>query len=255
MSDATAQFEQGAWYDGAFTSLVAEFWRAALPEAETQAECLYLEIMLRCPTNADSHFLDVMCGSARLARPLAEMGYRVTGLDLSPAMLADARRMPLPPTLSLVQGDIRDLDAQDRFDGAFCFGNSWGYLTHGDNLAFLHRLHSALKPDARFVIETGAVAESLLPDFRPDVRLTTGDFAFHARHRYDAAQSILYTDFHITRGQEQAHFQGRQTIYTLGELNRMMQTAGFSPIVFHEAPDFSPFKIGSDRLLAVYART
>ena len=243
------------WYDGAFSPLVAQFWRAAVPVEETNAEVLFLDTLIGPAGPPGSRkILDVMCGSARIARPLAELGYGVTGLDLSPAMLAEAMRDPLPPTLTLVQGDMCKLDQVNAYDGAYCFGNSLGYIAHDDTISFLDRLARALKPGARFVIETGGIAESVLPDFRADLRLNIAGFRFRATNRYDLTTGILHTDFRLTRGSEQVHFQGRQSIYTLGEFNRMMFKAGFVPVSFYAAPDFRPFKLGAERLMAVYER-
>jgi len=240
------------WYRTAFSSLVADFWRIAVPAAETQAEVLFLETMLGPPKGR--RLLDVMCGSARLARPLAVKGYRVTGLDVSQAMLDDAGREPLPPGLDLICRDMRELDDVGLYGGAYCFGNSFGYIAHEDTVDFLTRLHGALIQGARFVIETGAIAESLLCDFKPEIRMTAGDFRFRALNRYDLKTSVLHTEFRVTRGLQQERFTGSQVVYTTGELNRLMARAGFNLISLYGAPDFRPFRLGVERLMGVWER-
>ena len=57
---------------------------------------------------------------------------------------------------------MRDLPWRARFDGAFCLGNSFGYLDDEGNAAFLRAVAAALKPGARFVLETPMVLENLL---------------------------------------------------------------------------------------------
>lgn len=47
-------------------------------------------VQAKCPSPAD--ILDFGCGSGDIARHLAEHGYRLTGYDLSEAMIAEARR-------------------------------------------------------------------------------------------------------------------------------------------------------------------
>jgi len=153
------------WFDGVFSSLVAAFWRAAVPPAETQAESLFLETMLGQRSHPGVHILDVMCGSGRLALPMGRLGYRVTGIDLSQAMIDESLADPLPDNVSLICADMRSLTGESVFDGAYCFGNSWGYIDHRDLVEFLSRLYRCLRPGTRFVIETGAIAESLLPGF------------------------------------------------------------------------------------------
>ena len=58
---------------------------------------------------------------------------------------------------------MRDLPWPQRFDGVFCFGNSFAYLDDQGNADYLANVARALKPSGRFVLETGIVAESFLP--------------------------------------------------------------------------------------------
>ena len=58
---------------------------------------------------------------------------------------------------------MRDLPWPGQFDGAYSLGNSFGYLDDDGNAAFLKSVAAALKPGARFVLETGYVMETLLP--------------------------------------------------------------------------------------------
>jgi SAM-dependent methyltransferase len=51
-----------------------------------------LDLYLALAARADGPILELAVGSGRLAIPLAEAGYRVTGVDLDPAMLDRARR-------------------------------------------------------------------------------------------------------------------------------------------------------------------
>jgi len=69
---------------------------------------------------AGTRVLDVGCGVGRWSRMLAERGARVTGMDLSPTMIAEARRRADSAGLAdrcrfLVQ-DLAHLDAGDQFD-------------------------------------------------------------------------------------------------------------------------------------------
>lgn len=59
-----------------------------------------------------------------------------------------------------------DLRWTDEFDGGYCFGNSFGYLDHSGVRKFLAAVARALKPGARFVIDTGVAiaASNMQPD-------------------------------------------------------------------------------------------
>ncbi len=61
--------------------------------------------------------LDVACGTGNAAIPAAETGARVTGLDLTPAMLVQARERAAGLGIEWVEGDAEELPFSDeRFD-------------------------------------------------------------------------------------------------------------------------------------------
>lgn len=84
----------------------------------------------------DRSALDVGCGTGEHARHLASLGYRVVGVDRSPAMLEKAREKEDPPQLTFVEGDFVRLEdsLRDRFGGAVCLGNSLPHLETEEDL-------------------------------------------------------------------------------------------------------------------------
>lgn len=60
--------------------------------------------------------LELGVGTGRIAAPLAEAGAQVTGVDLSPGMLALARDRSGSADITFVEGDIREVRLDDRFD-------------------------------------------------------------------------------------------------------------------------------------------
>lgn len=72
------------------------------------------------------HVLELGAGTGRVSLPLAEMGLRVTGLDLAPNMLAqaEAKRGDLAPAvaarLRFVQGDMAALALPETYDTVIC---------------------------------------------------------------------------------------------------------------------------------------
>lgn len=69
-----------------------------------------LEFYARLAGDAGGPILELGCGTGRLTRPLAAIGYDVVGLDNDPEMLAwSAARV------ELVEADMRDFDLATRF--------------------------------------------------------------------------------------------------------------------------------------------
>ena len=94
------------------------------------------------------------------------------------------------------KGDMRALDLEPAaFDGAFCFGNSFGYLDHAGVAAFLSALAGALKPGAKLVIETGMCAESILPTLVQKRWHRLDDLLILSENRYDPWESRLNIDY------------------------------------------------------------
>jgi SAM-dependent methyltransferase len=85
------------------------FTSSAATAGDTQFYC-------DCARRFGADVLELGVGTARVAIALAEAGYNVTGLDLSPAMLerAGQKVAGLPPAvaerLAFVQGDMSDFD-------------------------------------------------------------------------------------------------------------------------------------------------
>ena len=109
---------------------------------------------------AGERILELACGTGIIAIDLARAGHYVTGLDISPKMLAVAREKigreerDVQPRIRLVQADMKDFQLDERFDAVFLTSNSFGYLTSlDDQRSCLEAIHEHLRPEGMLVIE------------------------------------------------------------------------------------------------------
>jgi SAM-dependent methyltransferase len=83
--------------------------------------------------------LDVACGGGLQSLALAELGYQVTAIDISPGMIAEAKRNGERRGVAVdwVVGDWHDLSHlfAEPFDAVVCWGNSLSHVADADDLA------------------------------------------------------------------------------------------------------------------------
>src|SRR5260370_35921975 len=173
---------QSNWQENFFRGVALDAWRRVTTPEMTRPEVDFLVRALN--VDAGALLLDVPCGNGRRTIELAGRGYKMTGLDLSEEFIAEARATT-PLDVRWMRGDMRSLPWVSEFNGAYCFGNSFGYLAWEEARQFLAAVARALKPGARFVMDTGMAAESILP-----ARVTTrwfrlGDILMLSENRYD----------------------------------------------------------------------
>jgi SAM-dependent methyltransferase len=108
-----------------------------------------------------SRILDVGCGTGRHSVEMARRGYKVTGLDFSSGMLAEARKAAQLAGVEVewIHSDVTQFVTTELFDGAICMLEAaFALLTPRQNavehdFAVLHNVNAALKVGARFILE------------------------------------------------------------------------------------------------------
>jgi len=100
--------------------------------------------------------LDVGTGTGRVLLSLAAEGYRVVGVDVSPAMLriAEAKLKASGLQAQFVRGDIRDLRLEERFHLAIVAADGLMHLsTLADQGQALQKLHDLLIPGGMLIVD------------------------------------------------------------------------------------------------------
>src|SRR5258708_7041574 len=149
------------WYQAFFSDLAMELWQNVLPQAYTDSELKF--ILEEANLTSNARILDVPCGTGRLSIPLAQKGFRVTGIDIAESSIRMLNELKGAHPVDAIRADILEYQINDTFDLAICMGNSFSYFHYATMVAFAKKIQDALKPGAKFIINTGAVAEGLLP--------------------------------------------------------------------------------------------
>jgi SAM-dependent methyltransferase len=217
---------QSNWWEGFFEGVVVDMWLRAVPPEHSEREADFLTRTLAVPSGA--RLLDVPCGGGRLSLALARRGYQLTGVDWSPEFLDHARTCDTAREVTWERRDMRDLPWRAQFDGAFCYGNSFGYLDDEGNAAFLRAVAAALKPGARFVLETPMVLENLLGHLQDRAWWNVGDLYLLVVNRYDQERERLDIEYTFASNGRFEVRSGSHRAYSYRELVDLIQTAGFT---------------------------
>jgi SAM-dependent methyltransferase len=198
-----------------FRKAYAERYDLFYAEKDYEAECDMLE-------NAFHQYgkgkirtvLDLGCGTGNHAFPLAKRGYKVTGVDRSPNMLAEAlskvARFKSQTQLSpeFLQGELRSLNLGRRFDAVLMMFAVLGYqVSNEDVLAALTTVRRHLKPHGLFVCDVwyGPAVLAIRPsdkikiipvDNGKVIRLASGDLDIH--------HHLATVEYHILHLQDKA---------------------------------------------------
>jgi len=102
--------------------------------------------------------LDLACGTGIPTLMLARRGYRMTGVDRSPEMLAvlEAKRGNLP--VVTIRADIREFSVPEPLEAAICLYDSMNYLlTEDDLIRCFRRVRAAVMDSGLFAFDMNTV--------------------------------------------------------------------------------------------------
>ena len=123
----------------------------------TTEECDFLDACFDRYAGAPvASILDVWCGTGRHLRELSRRGYRMTGCDPQPEMVAFAREQARRESLEMeiVDGSLTSLGDIGRADAAICLMDTFRFLlTHEAIIAHLRAVAALLPVGGLYVLD------------------------------------------------------------------------------------------------------
>jgi ubiquinone/menaquinone biosynthesis C-methylase UbiE len=179
--------------------------------------------------------LDLACGEGTFAVAMANMGLRVTGVDLSPDMLEIARQRAATEGVRVrfLHQDMRFLRLRGRFDLVTCWFDSLNYLLEIDDLSRAFAgVSRVLDDNGVFVFDVNTIRGLAVEWVREPsyVHMNSGDSFLVSVPQYDAAVKIA--SLHIIGFAredkrwvriDEVH---RERGYTLKEIRQCLKRAG-----------------------------
>jgi SAM-dependent methyltransferase len=208
--------------------------------------------------------LELACGTGRITIPIAEEGFRVTGLDVSEPMLSHAKRKAIEKGLDIewVKADCRNFKLNKKFSLIFFPFNS---IAHLHDLASLEACLSCVKEhltsQGRFIIDIFnpsldilvrdptrryPVAEYPDPDGRGTVVITGNNV-------YDTASQVnrIKWYYNIGDGSKEFVVENNMRILYPQELDALLHYNGFTIEAKFGSYDEMPFESTLPRQLVI----
>ncbi len=214
---------QQAWYQNWFNS---PYYHKLYFERDVQeAEEFIKRLIKKLQPSPGSRMLDVGCGKGRHSISLSEMGYAVTGIDISEDSIKHARQFE-NESLEFYQHDMRLPFRINYYDYLLNFFTSFGYFnTRREHDDTMRTFAGSLRKDGILVIDYLNVhyaEESIIHHEEKKV----GDTTFTLRRWHDDDhfyKKIIIEDSLLT---DQLVFTEKVAKFTIGDFTEMLSFQG-----------------------------
>lgn len=197
----------------------------------------------------DAKILDLACGKGRHSVYLNQLGFEVTGADLSENSIAAASEFT-NEKLHFKVHDMRE-PFEEKFDAVFNLFTSFGYFeSDDDNLTTLKAIKDSLTEYGFAVIDFMNV-NYIINNLVPEEVKTVESIDFHIK-RY-VKDNHIFKEIDFEDNGQKFHFTEKVKALTLGDFEQMMEEAGiFLLDVFGDYKLRKFFKNDSERLIMIF---
>ncbi len=195
------------------------------------------------------YILDIACGKGRHSRYLAEKGFEVIGLDLSPKSIAYARKFE-HDHLHFYQHDMRRLFRTNYFDAVMNMFTSFGYFASDlEHLRSIQNMAKALKPGGVLLIDFFNaiwVRQHLVAE---EVK-TIDQVEFHLQKHLD--DKYVYKSVEFEADGVAHQFREQVRLFELADFERLFEQSGLRLLNTYGGYDLGAFDpVRSQRLILV----
>jgi SAM-dependent methyltransferase len=234
------------WFNSPYYSLLYQ------NRDHTEARQLVSSLVHYFKLPLNSSVLDLACGKGRHSIELHSEGMVVTGLDLSSASIAEAKKFE-SPGLHFVEQDMRRIELSEKFDLVLNLFTSFGYFEKtSDNLLVLSGSHGVLREGGHLVIDylnCQKALESTLGDYQLEVNSCS--FLI----KKEKSGQFIRKSIEVHDGNQTYHFEEKVQVFSLSDFRNMLEQSGFGIIDTFGGYELQQFNLeDSDRLIIVAER-
>lgn len=238
--------------DSYFDGYYKEIWKIIIPDELTVKEADFMFPYFHLQPG--SNVLDLMCGYGRHAIALARKGITVTAVDNLPEYINEIKRAVEKENLPVnaVLSGALDFNTAGKFELAICMGNSLNFFNAADTVKLLKNINSFLKPGGQLLINSWSVAEIAIKNFKDKSWSQIGDMKFLVESKFHFHPSRIEAEHTIIApGGKSETKKGIDYVFSINEMETMLNQAGFQLKEVFSIPGKKKFTIGDPRAYLV----
>ena len=214
-----------------------------------EAQVLIENLVQYLNLGEEAKVLDLACGKGRHSIYLNELGYDVTGVDLSPNSIAAAKAHE-NDTLHFAVHDMRE-PMTEKFDAVMNLFTSFGYFDQEeDNIKTLKAIQSSLNEYGLAVMDFMNV-DKVIPNLVAEETKEVDGIVFQMKRRYE--DGFIIKDIAFEADGEQHHYTERVRALRLEDFERMMNENDIYLLdVFGDYKLRKFYRNESDRLIMIF---
>lgn len=216
---------------------------------DDEAEIFVGNLVHKLNIQPEDHVLDLACGKGRHSVFLNKLGLNVTGADLSPNSICEAKKAE-NDRLHFIRHDMRDVISGAKFDFVLNLFTSFGYFDdQQDNLKVLRSIHEMLAPHGKLLIDFFNI-DHVIRKMKPEETKSVEGIDFHISKTFDGKH--IYKKISFTDQGKHHEYTERVQGLSPGDFEKLLQLAGFTLIDTFGNIHLEPFdREKSDRFILI----
>lgn len=250
----------------------SSLFRVSLEKAAERAsiEVAGLEkIFLEFGVPRNGLILDLCCGIGRHSVLLAEKGFRVIGVDISPEYVAHAKKLAVDKKVNdnveFRVGDMRQIKTilhsyEEKFNAVINLFTSIGYYDEETDIYIFKQLLALTAPNGILVIDT-VNRDWLIRHFQArDIVDIDDELVLVEERKLNLENSRMENvwKYYKRQGKDLKFletFEINLRVYSLHELKRMLESVGWIYQTCYGNFNLEPLKMDSNRIIVVAKKT
>ncbi|QSX08491.1 class I SAM-dependent methyltransferase [Alkalibacter rhizosphaerae] len=246
-----------------YDKLAAVYDRFMLEDVDYKAYASWINEILSKRIGKRKNLLEVGCGTGNITMEMHDLGYEVTGLDISEEMLveADNKAFAAGADIQWIQGDISRLSLPARFDAVISTMDTFNYLLEEKALKeALHKVYESLRPGGTFIFDVNTPYRLETVYGNNSFHYLGDDVCYIWECHYDQVLDICSYDiafFVQDTGDRYQRFDEyhEQRSYSQEHLSKWLEDAGFMDVeILDFATKETPKSISEKILLVAQKR-